>query len=271
MISFPCSTVYGVTRNPYSKIYSIIRYSLETTENNSRTWANHIRYLSKKYNIPDPLECLKSEPPSKQEFKEYIHTKINAFFETSMREKAKNSSSMKYLNVSLTGLIGKKHPVLSGVFTTHEVKKSKIHIKMLAGDYLTNEMRANRSGGSPHCKNCPEITQKNENLEHILTECNGYIKVRERIFLEFSEACKLTRSKVNFEDYLVDDQVLTQFILDPTSINLEKRVHINDPSLNELLRILRDYCYAINSLRVSEYKKKEKRKHNKTKKISRLP
>ena len=88
-------------------------------------------------------------------------------------------------------------------------------------------------------------------------------KTRERIFLEFSKACKLTRSKVNFEDYLINDQMLTQFILDPTSLNLEKRVHMNDPALNELLRISRDYCYAINSLRVSEYKKKEKWKQDK--------
>ena len=174
-----------------------------------------------------------------------------------MRGKAKNDSSIKYLTVSLTGLRGKKHPALSGVFTTHEVKKSKIHIKMLAGDYLTYEMRANRSGGSPYCKNCPETTLKNESLEHILTECNGYRKIRERIFLEYTEACKSTRSRVNFEDYLINDQLLTQFILDPTSLNLEKRVHMNDPTLNELFRISRDYCYAINSLRINEYKKKE--------------
>ena len=106
---------------------------------------------------------------------------------------------------------------------------------MLAGDFLTYEMRANRSGGSPYCKNCPETTPKNENLEHILTECNGYRKTRERIFLEFSGACKLIRSKVNFEDYLIDDLILSQFILDPTSLNLEKRVHVNDLALNELL------------------------------------
>ena len=80
---------------------------LETTQNNSRTLEAHLRYLCKKYNIPDPLECLREEPPPKEEFKEYILTKISAFFETEMRGKAKNSSSMKYLNVSLTGLRGK--------------------------------------------------------------------------------------------------------------------------------------------------------------------
>ena len=31
-------------------------------------------------------------------------------------------------------------------------------------------------------------------------------------------------------------------------LNLDRRVHMNDPTLIELLRISRDYCYAINSL-----------------------
>ena len=252
------SLFYSIWRNPDSKIYSIIRYLLDTTQNNSRTWAAHLRYLCTKYNIPDPLESLKKDPPSKEEFKEYILTKISAFFETDMRDKAKNSSSMRYLNVSLTGLRGKKHPALSGIVTTHEVKKAKIHMKMLAGDYLTYEVRANRSGGSPHCRNCPEKTLKNENLRHILTECNSYRTTRERIFPEFSKACQLTKSKLCFEDILKSDQELTQFILDPASLNLQKRVHMSDPAIDELFRISRDYCYTINTIRMHQHSEQQK-------------
>ena len=69
---------------------------------------------------------------------EYILTKITAYYETSLRSKASQSSSIKYLNVSLTGLRGKRHPAVSNIVTTHDVKKSRIHIKMLAGDYLTH-------------------------------------------------------------------------------------------------------------------------------------
>ena len=96
------------------------------------------------------MECLQSDPPSKSYYKEYIHTKIAAYFETYMRDKASKSSSMKYLNVSLMGLRGKRYPALSDIVTTHEVKRAKIHIKMLAGDFLTYQVRAERSGGSPH-------------------------------------------------------------------------------------------------------------------------
>ena len=81
------SLFYSIWRNPNTKIYNIIKHLLETTENNSRTWAAHIRYLSSKYSLPDPLDCLLSDPPSKSEYKEYIQTKITAHYETSLRSK----------------------------------------------------------------------------------------------------------------------------------------------------------------------------------------
>ena len=161
------SLFYSIWRNKDSKIFSLVKYLLETAENNSRTWTAHLRLLSKQYSLPDPLEILENDPPSKQEFKEYIQTKISVYFENYLREKSKNSISMKYLNVSLTGLRGKKHPALYGIFTTHEVKKSRIHLKMLSGDYLTFEKKARRSGGSPHCRSCLETPAKNESFTHI--------------------------------------------------------------------------------------------------------
>ena len=167
-----------------------------------------------------------------------------------MRVKASDSSSMKYFNVTLTGLRGKKHPALLGVVTTHEVKKSRIHLKMLVGDYLTYQTKANRSGGSPLCRGCPENSPQNESLSHILTECLAYTDIRERIFPEFAEACRTTKSSITFEDILQNKNSLCQFILDPTSFNLHKRIHITDPALNEIMKISRDYCYTVNSVRM---------------------
>ena len=169
-----------------------------------------------------------------------------------MRDKAYKSSSMQYLNVSLTGLRGKRHPALSGIVTTHEVKRAKIHIKMLAGDFLTHQVRADRSGGSPLCRTCPENSPKTEDLNHILTECLVYKEVRQRMFPEISEVCKMTKSECSFEDIFRNNSSLCQFILDPTSFNLENRVHIDDPALPALFKMSRDYCYAINSIRMKK-------------------
>ena len=164
---------------------------------------------------------------------------------------------MKYLNVSVTGLRGKKHPALYGIFTTHEVKKSRIHLKMLSGDYLTFEKKARRSGGSPHCRSCLETPAKNESFTHILTECNAYTDIRERIFPEYYEACRTTKSKLNFLDICENDNTLTQFILDPSSLNLKNRVHMSDEALHTLFKISRDYCFTINSRRMRKISGKE--------------
>ena len=164
---------------------------------------------------------------------------------------------MKYLNVSLTGLRGKRHPALSGLVTTHQVRKSRIHIKMLAGDYLTFEIKSKRSGGSSNCRCCPESQQKIEDLTHILSECIAFEEIRERMLPEFSEVCKTSKSNINFEEITKDNETLCQFILDPTSFNLQRRIHSNDPSLSKLFELSRDYCHTINNTRMKLLQKKK--------------
>ena len=46
------SLFFGVWINPQSKIFQIVKYLLETSSENSRTWAVHIRHLSQKYGLP---------------------------------------------------------------------------------------------------------------------------------------------------------------------------------------------------------------------------
>ena len=179
------SLFYSIWRNPKSKIFSIVKYLLQTAPDNSRTWAIHVKNLSEKYGLPNPLDCLNTEPPSKSEFSEHIQTKISAYYEKMLREKSDNNSSMKFLNVSLTGLRGRRHPSLSNLVTTEEVRKARIHIKMLVGDYLTYETKSKRSGGSPICRAC-EDSSTSEDLTHILVVCVAYEDIRNRIFPEFS-------------------------------------------------------------------------------------
>ena len=132
---------------------------------------------------------------------------------------------------------------------------------MLAGDFLTYQIRAERSGSSPHCRSCPETYPKTESLNHILTECLAYQETRKRIFPEFIEAGKTAKSKVSFEDILRNSETLTQFILDPTSMNLEKRIHINDPALPSLRNLSHDYSYKVNSIRMQKLYTKNKDKN----------
>ena len=152
------SLFYSIWTNPNSKIFSIVKYLLETSSENSRSWSIHLRHISKMYKMDDPLECLLKNPPSKATYKEYILTKIVAFHERELRTEAIDKDKMKYLNVSLTGLRGKLHPAISGISTTHAVTKMRPHIKMLTNNYLTFEEKSLQSGGSPYCRLCSDVS-----------------------------------------------------------------------------------------------------------------
>ena len=198
------SLFYSVWSNPDSKIYQIIKYLLETSPVNSRTWSNHLRHLCDMYGIQDPLESLKNDPPLKSSFKTEIKTKIQCYHERTLRNLAVNNSTMKYLNISLSGLNGKCHPALNNILTSHQVKKSRIHLKMLAGNFLTFERKAKQSGGSSHCRSCAPLlpsvsTPPSEDLVHMLTMCTAYSDVRSRMCEEYSILCSLSKSRISWK------------------------------------------------------------------------
>ena len=109
---------------------------------------------------------------------------------------------------------------------------------MLIGDLFTYEMKSEQSGGSPHCRLCCEM--KNETISHILTFCGAYSDVRNRILQEFSYLCTKSQSGILFSELLNDSEGLCQFILDPTSLNLKRRVNLNDPMLGSFFQLSRD-------------------------------
>ena len=53
-----------------------------------------------------------------------------AFYENILRAQAARNSQMNYLNVSITGLRGRRDPALSELISSVDVKKSRIHLKM---------------------------------------------------------------------------------------------------------------------------------------------
>ena len=146
-------------------------------------------------------------------FKEHILTKISAYYEKQLRDAAKSNSRMKYFNVSLLSLRGRHHPSLNNIITSHEVRKSRIHLKMLCGDFLTYETKALQSGGSPHCRVCFKNTKvsNNENTQHILTSCPMYDAIRERIFPEYDLILNSGRMKLKLNDFASDNETLCQF------------------------------------------------------------
>ena len=165
------SLFFGVWANPDTKIYQIVKYLLENSSENSCTWSAHFRHISKMYGLEDPILCLQKDPPSKSQYKEQVITRITAYYENKLRVSASTNSQMAYLNVATLGLRGRHHPALSNMATTNEVRVSRPHLKMLAGNYLTYKMKSEQSGGSPHCRIC--TSGQEESLSHVISSCEG--------------------------------------------------------------------------------------------------
>ena len=67
---------------------------------------------------------------------------------------------------------------------------------------------------------------------------------------KFSHRLLSSRSELNFKSILENPDELTQFILDPTSFNLQNRVHISDPIVQKLFKLSRDLCFSIHNTRM---------------------
>ena len=164
---------------------------------------------------------------------------------------AAQNDMMLYFNVSLFGLRGKLHPALNDVTTSHGVKKMRHHIKMLSGDYLTFEQKSNQSGGSPFCQNCDDKSEP-ESLEHLISKCIGHSEVRSRIKNQMINICQ--EAGLGIDVNSLSSAQFTQFLLDPSSMNLKKRVNINHPSLSKLFQLSRDFCFSIDRTRTKAIK-----------------
>ena len=71
---------------------------------------------------------------------------------------------------------------------------------------------------------------------------------------EIKSVCESKLPKSYFEDISLNNQLLTQFILDCTSINLSKRISADSEIFLEILSLSRDLCFGITRLRSEKLK-----------------
>ena len=211
----------------------------------------------------DPLQILNIDTlMSKSTIKKMISTKITVYHENELRAKADRIDKMKYLNVSLLGLNGTPHPVLLNIRTSREVRSLRPVLKLLAGDYYSYEERANRSGGSPHCRLCSAEGENNpqvENVEHIVTKCVGTETVRIKLMPDIISATSSAKSEVDISGIFDNSIVMTQYLLDCTSMNLrnQHRIHINDPACPLIYSLSRNLLNGIHQERIRKLKNLE--------------
>ena len=81
---------------------------------------------------------------------------------------------------------------------------------------------------------------------------------------KIGEILPLSKTPININRIMTETSTLTQFLLDPNSLNLdnEVRLHVDDPISREIFQISRDLCYAAHSERIKILKKLEEEKTN---------
>ena len=168
-----------------------------------------------------------------------VRTNVTSWFERDLRRSALDKDRLRYLNVQLLGLSNRPHPALQNIWSTQDVKKARAHIKFLIDDLpaaITNGTCC-RTGHGQGC-----VT------EHLLTKCNQYSEIRHRLLPDLlnvvhdlQPTCKLLQVQPH--------DVLTQFILDCTSINLQNefRIPAHNPGVSRIFACSRDWCFAIAS------------------------
>ena len=75
------SLFYSMWSNPDSKIFKIVKQLLKSSTENSRTWSNFVRQLSKQYGLEDPLNSMEKYSPNKSHYKTNILIRIRPFHE----------------------------------------------------------------------------------------------------------------------------------------------------------------------------------------------
>ena len=193
---------------------------------------------------------------SKEKWKDFYNARVVSFHEKALRKKAVDNDKLKYLNIQLTGLTGRAHPILSWVLTTQDVVRARIHLKMLSGDYLCQANLAKDRGLDPSCLLCKSLLRlpaPAENILHILTMCKATSETRQRIVPELLN-CLSKYFPSNSLLRSINHAQLCQFILDPTSLNLpmDCRIQPNHADLSHVMFICRNLCFALHKTRIRQ-------------------
>ena len=239
---------HSIWVNPQTKIFEMAAYIMKMADDLSTTWSYHVRLICLKYSLPDPLRLLEQPPMSKQAWKTLVRNRITVFHEKQQRHLALNNSRLTYFNVQILGLSGLPHPVIRFISETRSAMKMRAHLKLLTGDFLSYERLASDRGGSPHCRLCLASV---ETTQHILLECSATAETRQRLFPELLNLIASIQPNSSLLNNRTPNSIITQFILDPTAMNLQNGYRISNihPNLKEVICLSRDWCYAVTRLR----------------------
>ena len=128
---------------------------------------------------------------------------------------------MKYFNVQLLGLLSRPHPALHHILETRQAQKCRSHLQLLLGDFASYEVLGRQQQSDQSSMLCRDET---DSTQHILTECPATSDNRECFLPELLKSLSVFSPDYGLLNTPILKNTLTQFLLDPTSMNLTNRV-----------------------------------------------
>ena len=152
-----------------------------------------------------------------------------------------NNGSESQIDTILYRVPGKtKEPFLKDHLCNQEHSENLSAYDVISGTFLE---------GHPICKICE--SGESESLSHVKVICDALSEPRQKILQEIIQFCK--SHTMIIDPYLKKPEDLTQFLLDPSSMNLPfHRVNINDPILAGLFQLSRDLSCALHNLKIKK-------------------
>ena len=127
--------------------------------------------------------------------------------------------------------------------------------------FLTSSAMNLSHATSSACGLCPSPV---DSIEHALVSCLAMTEIRSWLYPELVNTVAQVKSNCDILRENPSAPVLTQFILDCTSLNLPQtlRIPADHPDIEKICKISRDWCYAISceGLRLLKHQKQMKAK-----------
>ena len=178
---------------------------------------------------------------------------IYAHHERILRADASSNSRMTKLNVQLQSLHS-PHPMLKDITSARDVTKLKSQIKLVSGDFWTNDIIGERSKTSTACLICKAPVEDESHVFGI-NGCPGLNEPKPRILADIIQAAENCSPPLNICHE--DNKKFIQFLADPSSFFLDHDSRVDANNSHDCLpifKVCRDYVYAVATLRFRKIK-----------------
>ncbi len=170
----------------------------------SSSWVNHVKRLTRKYDLPSPYE-IALNPPSKQSWKVHVKEAVLYRWTEVFQEQARGMKSLKYLNVVGCSL-NAPHPVWKGIRSPLDILKATVKAQLLVGRYA---LSTSYIAGASQTALCPLCKDEPEDTVHFFVKCGSLMETRRPYLKHVLSTCRQQRLSV-------DHETLTSIILDTT-------------------------------------------------------